>query len=354
MDLSKIDKNLIVKSYIGKSDVRFFDVSEHPFRVYGLEKRTDRYSRLPDGVGERLNSRAKIFGKGSAGGRVRFVTDSSYVAVRARIDGIYRISMMTFTLSAGFDLYEGEKYLGTVNPPYELSDGGVYEGVINLGERRKRALTLNMPLYSSVMDLEIGIDGGAVLERCGDYKYEAPVLFYGSSLTHGACASRPGLSYPSLLSRRLDTNYISYGFGGGCRGEEALARHIGELSISALVCGYDHNAPSPRLLSATHSAFFRTVRECSPTLPIILMSKPTSDTCEDTLLRRSIIHETFSSAVSAGDGNVYFISGGELLPDATGDMTVDGIHPTDLGFSYIADGIEPILRRILENDNYKR
>ena len=344
-DISKVDPRLVVQSYIGKPDVRFFAIDEPPFKLHGAFREGECYRRVPEAVSNALNSRAKKFSTATAGARVRFKTNSAYVAIRAHLGEIYRVPMLTLTSCCGFDLYEGESFLGSFNPPYEIQNGGVYEAVINLGERRWRELTVNMPMYSSVIDLWVGVDGEAELSAPNEYSVSSPVVFYGSSITHGACASRPGMTFSAMLSRRLDCDYINLGFGAGCRGDLRLAEYIGGLRAGALVCAYDHNAPNPEKLKETHKDFYEAVRKTDKSLPIIFVSRPETAWSEDGEKRRNIIKETYLFARELGDNSVYFIDGRELLPSA--DQTHDGIHPNDLGQESIAKGLYNILDKIL-------
>ncbi len=341
-----IDPRLIVPSYINKPDVRFFDAAEAPFGIYGVKKDEKGYLRLSEDIAGRINSRARKFSSATAGGRVRFKTDSTYIAIRVHLGDIYRISMLTLTASAGFDLYEDERFLGSFNPPYEIQSGGVYEAVVNLGERRERELTVNMPSYSSVIELEIGIDGDATLSSHKKYKVERPIVFYGSSITHGACASRPGLTFPLMLSRRLDADIVNLGFGAGCRGETEIARYIGELEASAFVCAYDHNAPNKEKLAETHEAFFKALRSQAPKLPVVFVSRPDIEINEEGSARFSVIKRTYDNAISEGDDNVYLLDGISLLDRS--ELTNDGIHPNDIGEKVIADRLEIYLRKMLK------
>lgn len=348
MDISKIDPNLIVPCSIGKLDVRYFDIDSAPFRIYGVWRDGDNYYRIPPEVSVRVNPRVHAVRANTTGGRVRFVTDSSYVAVRARIDGIYRISMMTLTGTTGLDMYADGKYAGTFQAPYELKNGGVFESVVNLPDRRKRVITVNFPSYANLLNLEVGIEDGATLSHAPDYKYESPIVYYGSSITNGGCATRPGMSYPAIISRMLDADYRNLGFGGACRGEAAMAEYIAELDMSAFVLAYDHNARDPERLLATHEPFFRTVREANPKLPIIIMSRPQFTQSPDRDARFEVIRRTYENAVALGDRNAYLIPGWSFFDEVEGDYTVDGIHPTDLGFHFMARGIAPVLKSAMK------
>ena len=344
MDISKIDPNLIVPCSIGKLDVEYRDIDSDPFRIYGVWRDGSNYYRIPPEVSSRVNPRVHAVRANTTGGRVRFVTDSSYVAIRACIDGIYRISMMTFTGTTGLDMYADGKYAGTFQAPFELKNGGVFESVVNLQGRKSRVITVNMPNYANLLNLEIGLEGGASLFRAPDYTLERPIVYYGSSITNGGCATRPGMAYPSIISRMLDADFRNLGFGGACRGELAMAEYIASLDMSAFVLAYDHNARDPEQLEKTHEPFFKAVRERNPELPIIIISRPQFYPTPDRDARLAVIKRTYESARTCGDWNVYFIPGYSFFDEVEGDYTVDGIHPTDLGFHYMARGIAPILR----------
>ncbi|MBQ2876530.1 MAG: hypothetical protein IJE25_05935 [Clostridia bacterium] len=345
-----IDPRLVVSSFINKPDVRFFDVASVPFSLHGVKKYEEGFARLPRSVAERINPRAAKFSKATAGGRVRFRTNSTYIAIRAHLGDIYRISMLTLTLSAGFDLYEGREYLGSFNPPYEIQNGGVYEAALNLGERRERELALNMPQYAQAIDLEIGIDGEATLSPPTDYRISSPIVFYGSSITHGACASRSGLTFVNRISRDLCADVYNLGFGAGCRGELEIAEYIGSLSPSVAVIGYDHNAPNKEKLRATHLPFVERLRSLLPETPIILVSRPDVKESQEGLERFEIIKETYHRLCDSGDKRVHLVFGGELLTSA--EHTHDGIHPNDLGEAEISSKLAEYIKTALYVNNY--
>ena len=190
---------------------------------------------------------------------------------------------------------------------------------------------------------------GAALLPAEGYRYACPVVYYGSSITQGGCASRPGNAYPAILSRMLDCDFVNLGFSGNAKGEAEMADYIAGLPMSVFVYDYDHNADTSRL-QRTHARMFGIIRERQPQLPVIMLSRPQPYLDEGERARRRIIEETFQSALRAGDKNVYFIDGSSLLHRFGGDSgTVDRCHPNDLGFMCMADGIRETLQRALES-----
>ena len=141
---------------------------------------------------------------------------------------------------------------------------------------------------------------------------------------------------------------VNLGFSGSAKGEPLMAETIAKMEMSAFVLDYDHNAPNPEHLQATHENFFKVIRAAQPELPIIMITKPAPVPLRSTPVRKEIIRTTYQNAVAAGDRNVWFIDGEALLGTEDRDAcTVDGTHPNDIGNLRMADGIEPILRQAL-------
>ena len=193
------------------------------------------------------------------------------------------------------------------------------------------------------------LDEVSSLGRAPDYKYEKPIVYYGSSITNGAVCSRPGLTYEAIITRRFDINHVNLGFGGSARAEESMARYIASLDMSIFVYDYDHNAPTVKHLEATHSALFDTVRAAHPNVPVIMISRPTAVRTEDTEARLAVIRATYERAIRSGDTNVYLIDGGEFFDGIGNDWSMDNIHPTDHGFRLMANKIGDVIGEILEN-----
>lgn len=354
MNISSLDKNMQIETNISRSGLRYVNAESEPFRTYGVFREHGFYTRMPSKVAGVMNKqmseeeRARsIHRTQTAGGRVRFITDSPYVAINAKLDDVYQYTTMSITGTCGFDIYADGKFAGAYRPPVDLKDG-YFESVVDLGASKSREITIDMPLYCNVVELYIGLDETCTVSRAPDYKYEKPIVFYGSSITHGACASRPGMNYPAQLSRLLDTNFINLGFGGCAKAELEIAEYVASLDMSLFVYDYDHNAPNPEYLANTHERMFRMVREANPNLPIIMITCPRNDLAGMWGERREIIKRTYDNAVARGDKNVYIIYGTELFPELGGDYSADNCHPTDLGFYFMTKRIAPVIKEILE------
>ncbi len=352
-----LDKNMTVTTATENQLLTWYDVHKAPFGLHGFyEPLTEPYfHRLPDDVGAATSEAVSRLQQESAGGRVRFSTDSPYIAIRAKYRVVGRSSHLTLVSSAGFDLYEdgpfGSLYVKEFRMPYDMTDQ--YEQLIMLPRHGMRAYTINFPIHSVVETLEVGLHPEAKLGEEAPYRDIAPIVYYGSSIVHGTAASRPGLIYENYIARSLNMDYINLGFSGNAKGEQATAKYMATLPMSVFVCDYDHNAPSPEHLEATHWPMYETIREKNPDVPYIMITRPNYYTAEnDTghiMKRRDIIMRSYLRAREAGDENVYFIDGTAFFADEhLYDYTMDHVHPNDLGFLRMAQGIGTVIRHALE------
>lgn len=351
--ISKLDKNFVRKDASERDDIIYHNVNCAPFTVYGLlwdEKLG--YVRMPQKIAKAANPTVEGLNKNTAGGRVRFSTDSPVIAVKCKINGSWRMTHMSDIGTSGFDLYEvvdgKQKFIGSILPPRETV--AEYSGVITLPQSGVRDLILDMPLFTGLGELLVGIQKGSVLTDGGSYKYRRPMVFYGSSITHGACASRPGNLYEGMISRRFNADYVCLGYSGGAHAEPVVMDYISKLDMSIFIYDYDHNSSSPEELESTHYNGYKTIREKNPYLPIIMASRPDYDKPGvDGKAYRDIIAKTYEKAVANGDKNVYFVDGEKEFGSFVADgYTVDTVHPNDLGFAVMARKFGDMIAKILK------
>ena len=366
MDITRIDRNFSTEP-VNANGFLFRDVKQAPFRLEGLgwyEENGHAFYRLPKTMTEaEINAGALSLANHTSGVCVRFRSDTPELVIRAKLANSCDMSHMPRAGSMGFDTYRklpgGELlYNRTIKPA-----PGTVELETECGKNPDGLLcewVVNFPLYGGVEKVEIGLKEGCMILPPLPHRVPHPVLFYGSSITQGGCASRPGNAYSSMLCRQVDAEQINLGFSGNGKGEIAVAKAIGGLKLSAFIMDYDHNAPTPEHLEATHEPFFRAVRKAQPDLPVIILSMcdirsyilhsnnpgTTESTAAD---RREIIRRTWQHAVDAGDRNVYFIDGETLFGKKMYDAcTVDGCHPNDLGFYRMFKHVLPVLKTALK------
>lgn len=360
--IGAIDRRLAVTGQVNGQDFDFFDVRRPPFTLYGLlpGEPGAPFRRMPESVAAAVSEGVAFLNTHTSGGRVRFCTDSARVAVRVQMPQNGRMPHMTALGSSGFDLYVRQedgtfRYYASFVPPTEYAP--VYEAPVYFADSHPRELLIHFPLYDAVDRLEIGVEPEASLTPGTPYRDALPLVFYGSSITQGGCASRPGNSYEAQISRRFNADFVNLGFSGNARGETAVADYLASMKMSLCMLDYDHNSPSAAELDRTHEKLFLTVREKQPDLPILLATKtdpirdPQMEADED--IRRAIVSRTYENALRRGDKQVRFVDGRYVFSRLADkglspyDCTVDGCHPNDLGFFCMAQAFGDAIADLL-------
>ncbi len=345
--ISDLDSNFKVQKRVDLPDARFFNIKQNPKYLFGLTFDERGFFRMKEEDGERVSGGVKGLCRVTSGGRIRFATDSPYVAIRVRSPLREMPPHISPAGCVGFDLYRNGKFCGFFPPPRNTAAG--YESVVRFSEKGKSEITIHFPLFSEVEEVEVGIRKDALLEEA-PYKLDQKILFYGSSITQGACVSRAGLSYVNLLANRLQCDVLNLGFSGNALGEVKMAEYIAAQKPDIFVMDYDHNAPTVAHLEKTHEAFYRTFRALCPTTPVLILSSPDFPfKPQSRKVRRDVILSTFEKGKAAGDQSLFFVDGEKLYPEAFWDScSVDTTHPNDLGHHFMAEALCPILKEILE------
>lgn len=357
MDIAEIDERFKINTNIEINDIVWYNSANKPFEVYGAVG-TNPYIRMPLDTAEKVSGAVLSLCRHTAGIRIRFRTDSPYIAIHSEWQGITTMSHMAVTGQAGFDLYSldfdgiGQSFVGTYIPWRDAEKG--FESVLYV-KNEMTDYILNFPLYNSVDRLYIGLAGNASFEKPSKYMNELPIVFYGTSITQGGCASRPGNSYQAFLSRMFNIDYVNLGFSGSGRAEDEMISYLAGLSMAAFVSDYDYNADNAGHLGETHDKLYDAVRAKHPDIPYIMLTGSGRTHLAERDKRRQIIMNTYSRAIDLGDTNVYFIDGTTLF---TGDewqaCTVDNVHPNDMGFYCFAKALYPVLRMVINNKKFGR
>ncbi len=332
---------------------RGMSLGEPPFRLTGYPwfSETGRFERIPASL---LPGFSPVFHELAActsGGTARVITDARELTLTARLRfDRSDMNAMSRTGHSGFDFYlrreggtpvhlpcrpefTGDRIVSRLTLPEDIP-AGAYE------------LLILFPLYNGVEEPELLLPEGSGA-RAPEGEEKLPILFYGSSITQGGNASRPGCCYVNRLSLALSRPVVNFGFSGSAMGEPGLAELIGGLALNAVVLDYDHNAPDIGHLRLTHEPFFRVIRAAQPSLPVVMLSKcDFGRSLDDNGSRREVVRRTFENAKRDGDRNVYFVDGEEFFGELRDHCTVDGVHPNDLGFHRMAGRLEPLLRSL--------
>jgi len=191
-----------------------------------------------------------------SGGRIRFRTNSSVIAIRLEYPGPPDGTNLHAFGQTGVDLYADGVYRGTAIASPDARPGKLIEHTYFQDQPRlDREITLYLPLYKPVKVFGIGLDAEAHVHPAKPFAVSEPVVFYGTSITQGGCASRPGMSYQAILGRMLNLDFVNLGFSGNGTGEPALARAVASIHASCFVLDFAQNNPTVDSLAQVYAPF---------------------------------------------------------------------------------------------------
>lgn len=358
MDIYSIDSNFRL-SNIKEQDVEWHEITKKEFSLHGVffDENSNEFSRMSVEIAKSVSDNVRLLSRMTAGGRLRFKTDSPYIAIQCVAPCIAPMRHMPLTGSHGFGLFVDGVYRSMYAPDYGVITRAIegqskwfaFEGLRETRIKKIADCLLCFPLYCGVANLKIGIKKGSSLQAAKTYTYPNPLVFYGSSITQGGCASYSGSDYVNLLSQWLDFDYINLGFSGNAKAEPRMCDYLADLHAAAYVLDYDYNAPNAEYLSRTHYPLYETVRNKNPNVPIVFVCKPDYDYDLESDERRAVIYGTYCKAKAQGDDLVWFIDGEGMFGSFERNAcTVDTCHPTNLGFYRMAKTIAPVLKEVLK------
>jgi hypothetical protein len=337
------------------ADAPFFRLSGFCFR-----KKGEPFRRFEAGVP--LPPPVDSLSNHTPGGQLAFMTDSSFIRIRFAPQLESHLGVNTRIGAAGFDLYMGKpggkQYFCGVTR-LKLGENAFDLMLTDGVEQGMMEYTINFPLYSGVEYLEIGFDEKASFRLPTPWTDERPIVIYGTSIIHGGCANRPGMLLTNILSRRLNRPFLNFGFSGKGRGEAEVFTQLARISeplMYLLDYGPNVNAAA---MEKTLPEGIDILRRNHPQVPILVVSKHHYNTeivqtgslkgrLEDVLLMTAFQKKEVARRRRQGDKNIHFASGDwSYMKDWT-EFTVDGVHPTDLGFYMQARMIEKHIRKYLK------
>lgn len=307
--------------------------------------------RLPLRLKDRFRPPVWGLAQDPSGGRIRFRTDSTTIGLIADNPHFSNMHHMASVGENGFDLYIGRDYVGSAWP----DTAGKIAKEWRVGrERKMRDITLYLPLYKAVTIQELSLDADAQLEPATPYAITKPIVYYGSSITQGGCASNPGGACQAILERKLNADFVNLGFSGNGLGEPALAEAICELDPSCIVLDFWGN-PSADQYAAALPVFVDILRKKWPRLPILVTSpfyfpaeEAGGDVARDQSAKRVMARAFVEKRRKGGDRRIWYVDGLQMLNRDQAAGLVDGVHCNSLGFYFNALGLEPHLRKALK------
>jgi lysophospholipase L1-like esterase len=291
-----------------------------------------------------------------AGILVRFETDAPEIHAQWTLaNQNFASPSNTAVGSSGLDLYvktgpHSWRWLGIGRPTkFPENTDRLITGIAPA----MREYAVYLPLHNPVPVLSIGVPAGSQLKAAAPRRTK-PIVFYGTSITHGSSASRPGMTHVSILGRRFDRPVINLGFGGNGRLEMEVARFLVEIDAAVYVIDCLPNVVADQVRERT-VPMIEFIREKRPNIPLLLVEDRTYEDAhlvsakrERNDLSRVEFHKAYAQLLAKGMRNIEYL-GGETLLGTDGEGTTDSSHPSDLGFMRQADAFEPYLRKLLAN-----
>ncbi|MGL4293017.1 MAG: SGNH/GDSL hydrolase family protein [Bacteroidales bacterium] len=321
----------------------------------GFSDTEESYDRLPAHLKDKIRKPVWVLSKNSSGMAVRFRTNSHFIATRYELDKDKVMNHMAPTGIKGVDLYCLEEdgkwhYVITGRPQGKNNEMVLIQNMIP----EEREYMLYFPLYDGVKSLEIGVGknstiatGKADLPAAGN-----PVVVYGTSITQGGCASRPGMSYTNILSRQLNKEFVNLGFSGNAKLDMEIAESIAKMSPSCIIIDCVANCTVDDI-NKKALPFMRHVREAHPDVPVVMVEGPYfphqkyDQKLASSLPKKNEAYKAvFDQLVAENPKNIHYVKNTNLT-GADREGTVDGIHLTDLGFHRMAQNLYPVVKPLV-------
>ena len=347
-------------SFASAANLRWMTLPDESFEVNGLpayKENGGALIRLPLSLQKTVRPAVWNLAQSPSGGRIKFRTDSTRLSIRLEYPSAPNMANMHAFGQTGVDAYVDGVYISTAVADKDSTKGIVVEKQyfdFSSQPPATREVTLYLPLYKGVKVLGIGLDENAKITVARRFALPAPVVFYGTSITQGGCASRSGMSYQAILGRQLNIDFVNLGFSGNGMGEPEMAAAVADIPASCYVLDFAQNNRTLESLAKVYGPFVDTVRAKHPQTPIVAITPiyaareafadPSSSEIEK---MRGHIRQVVSQRIAAGDTHLQLIEGTDLLGPSQGDGLVDGTHPNDLGFQWMADGLAARFRKLL-------
>lgn len=333
------------------AQIKYYDAKGFPLLGKITDQTETRYERLSAGLKNVSRARLWQLGKNTAGLALRFRTNAKTIAAKWNLNDDAILNHMASVGVKGVDLYclnNGKWQF--VNSGKPTAKNNVATIISNMkGEEREYMLYL--PLYDGISSLEIGVDSLAMLmqPKVNSPILQKPIVYYGTSITQGGCASRPGMAHTNILSRMLNREVINLGFSGNGQLDSEIAEMMTGYDASLFILDFMPNVDA-KMIKEKAEKFFDTLRSKSPMIPILVIENPIFPYSEFDLVAAQQIEANnnelrnfFKSRVRKGDKNIYLITADKII-GSDGEATVDGIHFTDLGFKRCADYLYSVIK----------
>lgn len=354
--LSMLLASLLALSATAMAQLRYQEATQ--FKVIGqpVPDEPRVYTRLPDSLKGKVRDALWNLGQNTAGMAVRFRSNARQIGAKWKNHSVFNMNHMTATGIRGLDLYclQGDGqwvFVNSAKPRERLANKS---RIIDNLDGHEHEYMLYLPLYEGIDSLEIGVDEGATIGKpqVALPVESKPVVWYGTSITQGGCASRPGMAATNIVERRLNRVVVNLGFSGNGKLDPEVAEIMAKHDAGLYIMDMLPNCTSD-LINEKIEHFYNILRKAHPDTPILLVENPTfpptrfdSETRKTISEKNATLQKFYKKFRASGDKNVFFVSSAGMI-GTDNEGTVDGIHFTDLGFERCADYMIPIIKRHL-------
>jgi len=341
-------------NHVAADTLTFYDARQ--FTVIGRFHDEENYRRFPQRYKDVLRDQVWEESLSSAGIAIRFRTNATRIAVRWTLREIDPLSKEAGSIGTdGVDLYgntgTGWQYVNTGKPKKKVNEFVLLRN----GDGGYKEYLLNLPLYNGVDSLSIGISTTAEISKPVE-KYlieKKPVIYYGSSIAQGAAASRPGMAFTNILSRKLDIPFINFGFSGEGKFDLSVASAMSEIDASLYIVDCTPNSKK-EIICDSAIKVVRLLKEKRPLIPVLLVegyyyedgyfNKDGLAKIDD---KRKELKRAFDQLKQSGIRGLYYKTGDGLIGyDHEG--TADGVHPNDVGMLRFSEQMLPVIKSVLK------
>ena len=354
-DIAKYDKNMAVDGIVVTNGIKWIDGKLLPIEGRAFNDVEHYYDRLPAGVTTNVNAGVRNMKHHTSGMQFRFATDSKKLSFKW-VPYSHSLSMdhMPATGVSGIDVYRFDakrgRWLYVKTGRITNANGAQLQIPWTPGT----PCLVNLPLYNGVREFSLGVETNAAVSALGPRKsgIDKPVVFYGTSITHGGCCSRPGLAFVNIVGRDLDVPVVNLGFSGSGHMEFEMSEHLARIDASCYVLDCLWNMGSlasgglkGRNVEENYEPFIRNLRAKRPDVPIV-MAESCDVYCGGPNEKDRYIKQLYDKLVAEGWKNLVYLPKDDMY---TGDFegTVDGCHPNDWGMVSIARAFDVAVRKAL-------
>ena len=344
VDVAAYDRNMAVAGVVGADGLAWIDGRDLPIEGRPFDDVDEWYDRLPSDVTKAVNEGVRNMKHHTAGMQFRFATDSKRLVFRwVPRNANLAMDHMPASGVSGIDVYrldsQTDRWRYVKTGRITSAEGASLDLEWALGT----PCLVNLPLYNGIRSFSLGVEPGSSVKALPPRRngITKPVVFYGTSITHGGCASRPGLSFVNIIGRDLDVPVVNLGFSGCGVMELEMSRHLARIDASCYVLdclwnmGISRELPRPgRNVDENYEPFLRDLLARKPDVPIVMAGMCKVFGGEPNAKDR-FVRDLYDRLVAEGRTNLVHLPAEGMFSD-DGEGTVDGCHPNDRGMAALA------------------